>query len=187
MPVTHVSKVFAVKDCRVSKLTADVAGSAPTYGASVDVPGIKTVGIEGDMVTAELRGDNSRLDYSSAIGGVSASIEHAKLSLDVLNVLLGSAITDAGTTPNQTATLGIGSLDAPNYFRLQAVAVGADPIGGDVMFTLYKCVLDSFPELGLEEEDYRTSSFDVQCLPLLGTPANRLMDVSIRETTAALT
>lgn len=185
MPVTHVSKVFAVKDAKIAKLTADAAGAAPTYGASLDVPGIKSVTIGGDVTTAELRGDNQRLDFAAFLAGIELGFEYAKLSLDVLNVLLGSTIADAGVTPNQTATLGVKPTDAFSYFRFQAVAVGADPIAGDVLITIHKAILTEFPELGMAEEDYQTFSVGAAAVPILGT-GNAWIDVAIRETSAAL-
>lgn len=184
---TRVTKVFAVKDAKIARLTTDASGAAPVYAASVDVPGIKAVTISGDVFTAELRGDNTRLDYAAGLSGISVEFEHGKLSLDVLNVLLGSTVASAGTTPNRTETMSTKSTDTFNYFRFQAVSAGADPIAGDVLFTLHKCILTEFPEMGLAEEDYQTFTVAAAALPILGTPAGAWLDVQVRETTAALT
>jgi hypothetical protein len=120
---------------------------------------------------------------------VSATDEHAKLSLDALAVFLGGAVVDAGTTPNQTATYDlVGGSTAPSKptpFRLEGLSVSADTIGGAVKFTLHKCILDSLPEMGLAEEDYQTSSFDVATSPLLAT-GNKWMSVVLQETATAL-
>ncbi len=185
MPVSHVTKVFAVKDAKIARLTADATGTAPTYGPSIDVPGIKSVTIGGDVTTAELRGDNQRLDYAAFLAGITVSFEHAKLSLDALNVLLGSAIADAGLAPNQTATMSVKPTDAFGYFRFTAQAVAGDGIGSDVTITLHKCILTEFPELGMAEEDYQTFTVGGEALPILGT-GNAWLDVTIRETAVAL-
>ena len=186
MPLSHVSKVFGVKDAKIAKLTADPAGGTPTYASSVDVPGMKTVTIGGEISTAELRGDHSRLDFQSTLSGIEVEFEYAKLSLDALAVMLGGSVVDAGTTPNQTATFGITSASALNYFRFQAVAVGADSVGGDVLFTIHKAILTEFPEMGSEEEDYKTFSTTAAAVPILGT-GGAWMDVVLRETAVALT
>lgn len=185
MPISHVSKVFAVKDAKVEKLLTDPAGGTPTYAAAVDVPGIKAVTISGDVSSVELRGDNTKLDGDSTLAGVTVEFEYAKLSLDALNVFLGSTITDAGVAPNQTAMLGLRPTDQLNYFRFRAVSAAADTIGGDVLFTLHKVKLDSFPDLGLAEEDYQTFSVSGFAVPILGT-GQAWLDVTLRETTAAL-
>lgn len=190
MPISHVTKSFAVTDCKVAKLTADPAGGSPTYAASIDVPGIKKVTISGDVETKQLRGDNTKLDSDTVLTNITAEIEHAKISLDVLAMMLTQTVTDSGTTPNQIAALpifgggvGAGVKFAP--FRLEALSATADPVFGSVRFSLAKCILNSFPDMGLEEEDYKTSSFGVDCSPLIST--GLWITPSIYETTAALT
>lgn len=185
MALSHVSKVFAVKDAKIAKITADPSGGTTTLSTSVDVPGIKTVTIGGDITTSELRGDNTRLDYSAVLSGVSVDFEYAKLSLDALAVLLGPTVADSGTTPNQISTLSVTNSSTLNYFQFQALAAGADTVGGDVMITIYKAILSDFPEMGFEEEDYKTFKTAAQALPRLSD--GKWFDVSLRETTAALT
>lgn len=188
MPISHFTKVFAVTDAKVSKMTADPAGGTPTYATSIDVPGIKSVEISGDIDSKELRGDNALLDKDAVITNVSASVEHAKLSLDFLAATMGGAVVDAGVTPNQTATwdlVGGATPSKPVPFRLEARSASSDVIGGAVLFTLHKAILDSFPDMGLAEEDYRTSSFDVGTMPLLGT-GNKWLSVVHHETAPTL-
>lgn len=184
MPLSHVSKVFAIKDLKVFPLTADPAGGSPTYGTGVDVPGAKTLTITGDVNSVELRGDNTSLDRASALGTVDATIEFAKLSLDVLSAIISAATVDSGTTPNQLATWTLLGTSGLSYVGMTGNAVGADTITGDVMFSIYKAIPTSFPELGLAEEDYKTNSIDFGCVPLLAN--SKWIGTQLRETTAAL-
>ncbi len=172
MPVTHVSKVFAVRDCKIAKVTADPAGGSTTYATSIDVPGIKSVKIEGDVESKQLRGDNSLLDSDTVLTNVTATLANAKISLDALAMMLTQTVVDSGTTPNQKATLDIiggGFAGAVQFapFKLECISASADPIGGNVGFTLWKCVLASFPGLGLEEEDYKLGDFKTNAMPRL--------------------
>lgn len=185
MPVTHSTKVFAVTDAKLYPLTTDVAGAAPTYGAAIDVPGIKSVAITGSVESKELRGDNTLLDSDSVITGVAVAIEYAKLSLDVKAALMGGTVADSGVTPNQTATWDLLPTSKPKPFKLEAISASADPIGGAVKFALAKVVLDSFPEFGLAEEDYKTHSVSGKAMPTLGT-GTKWVTVTIMETAAAL-
>lgn len=187
MPLAHSSKVYAVSDCKISKMTADAAGGSATYATAVDVPGIKSLEIGGDINSSELRGDNARLDQVSTLGGVTVSVSHAKVSLDVLAVLLGSTAADSGTTPNMKSTLTLAQADTPQYFKIEGATPsnGSDFVGGDVHFVLYKCIITSFPELGLAEEDYRIVSFDAVAVPQLAT-GNKIMDVVFNETAASI-
>lgn len=183
MPVTHKTKVFAVKDARIAKLTADTAGAAPTYATAIDVPGIKSVSVSGDVTSVELRGDNKALDGDSFLSSVSVSFEYAKLDLDILAVLLGGTVTDAGVTPNQTATLTVQGDTTFSYFSFEAVSVSGDV--GDVRLFLPKCKLNEFPELGFEEEDYRTFEVSAAAFDPIGTGA--WFEYGVRETAALLT
>jgi hypothetical protein len=186
MPISRVSKVFAVKDAKIERMITDASGAAPTYAAAIDVPGIKSVTIGGDVTSVELRGDNTKLDGDSVLSGITVEFEYAKMSLDALNVFLGASITDTGVTPNQVASLSVKPTDVFNYFRFRAVSAGADTLTGDVLFTLHKCKLDSFPELGLAEEDYQTFTVSGFAVPILGT-GQPWLDVALRETSVALT
>ena len=172
MPLSHVTKVFAVSDCKVAKVLTDVAGGTTTYGTAIDVPGIKSVKIEGDVETKQLRGDNSLLDSDTVLTNVKATLQHAKLSLDVLAMMMTQTVTDSGTTPSQKSELDIiggGFAGAVRFapFKLVAVSATADPIGGNAGFTLWKAVLAGFPNMGLEEEDYRIGDFPVNAMPRL--------------------
>lgn len=167
MAQTTVTKVFAAKDCKLWPLTADPSGGSPTYGTGVDVPGLKTVAITGDVNTVELRGDNTRLDSSSSMTGITVAVEFAKLSLDVLSAIFNVATAATGTDPNSAATWTLLGTSGFSYVGMTAQAIGADPIGGDVIFSVYKMIPSSFPEMGLAEEDYKTSTVEFAASPLL--------------------
>lgn len=180
MPLTHVTKIFAVTDAKIAKLTADPAGGSPTYATAVDVPGIKSIKIEGDIDVKELRGDNQLLDKDAVIKNLKATIGHAKLSFDALGAMLSAAAVDAGTTPNQTVTWDLLGSSTRNYFSVSGVSLSSDVIGGNVSLKLHKCVLSSMPDLGFEEEDYQLSSFEVEAMPLLAN--NKWLSAVLNET-----
>ncbi|WP_369183329.1 phage tail protein [Streptomyces sp. Y1] len=185
--LSHATKLFSIVDCKITALTSDPAGGTATYAAtSVDVPGIKSLAISGNMQSKTLRGDNTLLDTSSYIDGVTAAAEHALMSLDVLAVLLGGAVTDSGTTPSQKSVWGLTSTSAPAYFKIEGVTPpgGSSLIGGDVHVTLWKCQLSKFPELGFQGDDYRIPKFEVSAVPLAST--GKWMDVTFNETAVAI-
>jgi hypothetical protein len=187
MPLNRTTKVFGVTHAQIEVLTADTAGTAPTYGTAIDLPGIKSVTITGDIETKQLRGDNTVLDEDSVLTGIGVSFETAKVSLDFLAAALTTpAIVDAGTTPAQTSTLNITNTSKLRPFRFKAIAAGADPVAGTVLMTLHKVVLSSFPELGMAEEDYKTAPVEGRAMPILGT-GGLWLSVQILETTPTLT
>jgi hypothetical protein len=185
LAVTHVSKIYAVEDCKIAKLTGD-SGASATYAAIIDVPGIKTVEIAGNIDTKELRGDNQLLDSNSTLTNITVNITHAKISLDVLPVILGGTTADSGSTPNQVATFDRLGTDTFDYFKLEAKTPtnGADPTGGDIHFILHKLMISSFPDMGHAEEDYRIVGFTATASPLVST--SKWITVKINETAAAI-
>ncbi len=186
MPLSHTSKIFAVVDAKIAAVTADPSGGTTTYGTLTDVPGIKSVSIGGDVSTVELRGDNQLLDANSTLTSVTLEFEYAKLNLDALDILVGGAVVDAGTTPNQTATYSLLGTDTLGYFRFVAKTPtgGADSVTGDVQFELFKCILTGFPEIGMAEEDYQTFTVSALAVPRLSD--SKWLRVASQETQTAL-
>lgn len=184
MPISHVTKVFAVSDIKIYPLTADPAGGSPTYGAGLDVPGAKTLTITGDIETKALRGDNALLDQASSLTNVQASMEFAKMSLDLLATWFANTVVDSGTTPNQKSVWQLLGTSGLGYFGIVGRAVGADVLTGSVEFQINKAILASFPEMGLEEEDYKTHSVEFATMPLLAN--SKWLNVTLAETAAAI-
>jgi hypothetical protein len=181
----HVSKWYGVKDAKIAKLTADPAGGSPTYATSIDVPGIKRIGIGGSMNNKELRGDNQLLDSNSVMTALTAQIEHAKLNLDAMAVMEGSTVTDSGTTPNQLATLSLTGAQTPNYFKVEAQVVSVDAGIADGHLILWKCILtDPLTGGAIAEEDYSLPTFAVKAIPLLSN--NKWRDIVLYETATAI-
>lgn len=184
MPISHETKWYGVNDAKIAKLTADPAGGAATYGTLIDVPGIKSVGITGDVNSVELRGDGKRLDQSSVLSGLSLTFEGAKQSIDVLVATVGGTVVDAGTGSTETVTYTLLGSDVMNYFKFEAQTLGVDTISGDGHLLLHKCILSSAPALGMAEEDYQTSSIEAVAMPLLST--DKLLTAVLNETAAAI-
>lgn len=185
MPISHVSKLFAVDDAKIAALTADPAGGTTTYGSLIDIPGIKNVGLAFDLNSVELRGDNGRMDSDSTLIGVTLSFEHAKISLDALAVFLGGTNTDGGTTPNMTGTFSRTSAQSLSYFKFEARTPvnGVDTTGGDAHLVIYKAKVTSY-SLGLAEENYQTFSAEAQGVFRIAD--SKLFDIVLNETAAAI-
>lgn len=188
MPLQRFTRVYGIKDAKIASLTADPAGGTPTYGALIDVPGIKTFEISGEIEVKKLRGDNGPLASNSAISNVQVAVTHAKISLDVLAAIIGGTVTDSGTTPAQKTQWDLTG-DSATFppFKLEGVTPpnGVDVIGGDLHVVLHKLTASTFPDLGFAEEDYRIASFTADADPLQGT-GNKWISVVMNETAAAI-
>ncbi|MEU9198850.1 phage tail protein [Streptomyces sp. NPDC048332] len=187
MPLQRFTQVYGIQDAKISPLLTDPASGTPTYGTAIDVPGIKTYEISGEIEVKTLRGDNKKLATNSALTNVQVAITHAKMSLDVLAAIIGGAVTDTGTTPAQKTSWGLTGANA-NFpaFKLEGVTPpnGVDLIGGDVHVVMHKLTCSAFPDLGFAEEDYRIASFTADADPLIST--DKWIDIVINETAAAI-
>ncbi|MFF7534873.1 phage tail protein [Streptomyces bobili] len=187
MPLQRFTRVYGIQDAKISALTADPASGTPTYGTAIDVPGIKTFEVSGDVEVKTLRGDNKKLATNSALSNVQVAVSHAKVSLDVLVAILGGEVTDSGTTPAQKSRWDLkGSTATFPAFKLEGVtpANGTDLIGGDFHVVLHKLTLSAFPDLGFAEEDYRIASFTADADPLTST--DDWISIVLNETAAAI-
>lgn len=187
MALQRFTRVYGIKDAKIAPLTADPAGGTPTYGALIDVPGIKTYEISGDVEVKKLRGDNTQLATNAAITNIQVSVTHAKMSLDVLAAIIGGTVTDSGTTPAQKTQWELTGDNATlPPFKLEGVTPpnGIDIVGGDVHVVMHKLTLSAFPELGFAEEDYRIASFTADADPLLSN--GKWISIPINETAAAI-
>ncbi|GGQ48812.1 phage tail protein [Streptomyces asoensis] len=187
MPLQRFTRVYGIKDAKIAPLTADPASGTPTYGALIDVPGIKTFEISGDVEVKKLRGDNTQLATNAAISNIQVAVSHAKMSLDVLAAIIGGTVTDSGTTPAQKTSWDLTDTTATlPPFKLEGVTPpnGIDIIGGDVHVVLHKLTLSAFPDLGFAEEDYRIASFTADADPLLSN--GKWISTVINETAVAI-
>ncbi|MFD6294517.1 phage tail protein [Streptomyces sp. NPDC060235] len=187
MPLQRFTRVYGIKDAKIAPLTTDPAAGSPTYGALIDVPGIKTFEISGDVEVKSLRGDNTKLATNSAITNIQVSVTHAKMSLDVLAAIIGGTVTDSGTTPAQKTGWDLTGANATMPpFKLEGVTPpnGVDIVGGDMHVVLHKLTLASFPDLGFAEEDYRIASFTANADPLLSS--DKWLSIVLNETAAAI-
>lgn len=150
MPIATVTKVLGINDMKISELLVD-SGATLTYDTSVDVPGITKLSLTPSYVEKELRGDEALLDTYQRLDAVEFSFDHVKVSLDVLEIISGGALTASGTTPNQKQTLTVLNSNTAKYFKLEGKINYTDLTGGDAHIILYKCKGQFKIELQTEE------------------------------------
>lgn len=184
MPISHNTRLYSVKDAKIYPMTADPEGGSPTYGSAIDLPYIREVGFDGDVATAEMRGDNGKSMKESTYGGATLSLEWGKLSLDAQAAIMGGTVTDAGTTPNQTATLAHKTTDALGHWKFEAQVGKGDIVGGDVHLICYKCIASGFATLGFTNEDFEAQTVEATCEGRIADDKD--WDVVIYETLTAL-
>lgn len=184
MAISHITKTYGVQDAKIAKLTADPSGGSATYATAIDVPGVKSITLSGNVANKELRGDNGLLDSDSTLTNVTGTINYAKADLDIMAALLGATVTDSGSGSTEVAKMAMARGDELGNFKIEAVAAKSDQVAGDVHLVLYKCVITGFPFTGFAEEDYATQSLPFATMPRLAD--DKWIDVVINETAAAI-
>jgi hypothetical protein len=168
-------------------MLTDPAGAATTYSASsTPVVGTKAVKVTGTVVSVDLRGDNTLLDTDTMLQGVALELDYAKLNLDVIAILLGGTVVDAGTTPSQTSVWTLPNPPTYNYIKLEARSMAADSVLGDFHILFPKVKLSDFPMMGLAEENYQLFNLKMKAVPPNGTPVG-WMTVTLNETAVVIT
>lgn len=185
MATSTVSLSYGVTDAKVAVITADPEGGSPTYASSVDIPGITKVNIKIALSKKVLRGDNKVLATQVIITGVTADVEFAKNSLDLLAAMLSGTVTTSGTTPNEVANWALTDTSTAQPFRLQAVNAAADPVNGNGFFELCRCILTGFDGLGAADDEFTTPKMTVDVVPLLSTGDWCIFEVHETATTLA--
>lgn len=186
MALPTVSKLLELKDVKITPLDSDPSGGAPSYGTPVDVPGIMKLSMAPDMLKKELSGDNQVLDVWSKVRAVKWTIQHAKLSLGALSVILGGSVTLAGVSPNQTQTYSLSASDDPKYFKIEGQVVYVDEGLGDAHFVLYKCKAETAPKWDVTDMsgDFAKVQGDGLAIPLLSN--GKMFDIVFNETAVAV-
>lgn len=184
MPLPGIMTVFGITDGVISRqLTDDANGS--TYDTAYQVPGIQQCGLDPEMLAKSLYGpDGTLVDVYSKVRGVSGTVSHGRISLQLLSVILGSQVEDSGTSPNQSKTLHMNWQDITGYFRIQIrMAYNSSLQGGDTHAVFYKCKIKSF-KLEFKNEDFATVSFTFDALPRYHD--GKIVDLIENETASAL-
>lgn len=186
MSAAHEAILFDVHDCKVYPLTADNTAS-PTYGAGVDVYGIAEVGIDPNLVSAELKGDGKIIAKKGSVDRLNVSATYGRLSGDVLEVLMDAEVSDPSATQARARLLaGVGL----PYFKMAFRISDADNGIEDVHVTLYKCQLTGGSLLGQSSDNFGQPTLEVEAIGLASTAANFLnlmADIDFYTTETALT
>jgi hypothetical protein len=182
--LAHSTVIRGISDAGLYPLTADTTGSL-TYGTKVDVVGIRQLTLTPELDQSEIDGDDVTIDSRAKLKKFSGKAKAAKIHLDVLSKLLGSTVTDSGSTPNQLATLTVAAADVIPKFKIAGQGSQVDTGLAAVTFTAYKCALTGGLELQLQTGDYLVFDFEFDAVFTTNTPS-KILDIVFQETLVAL-
>lgn len=165
MPVPQETVVYDVHDFKVYPLTADTGASA-TYGAAVDVPGIAEASMDPNFITAELKGDARIIAKKGRIDKMTVSATYGKISLAVLETVVGGDIDDDGEVSSTWTLLGDNSL---LYFKAEFKIEDVEEGLGDVHVVLHKCQLTGGTLITGATDEFGQPTLELEAIPLEST------------------
>lgn len=174
MTIAQETVVFDVHDFKVAPMLTDSTG-APTYGALVDVPGIAEVSLDPNFITAQLKGDAKVMARKGRVDAFNVSATYGKLSLPVLKVFLGGAITANGATDANWTLSGDNSLP---YFKAVFAINDLDVGLGSLHVTLWKAQLTGGRLLNGSSDNFGQPTATLTGIPSNADPA-KFVDVDI--------
>jgi hypothetical protein len=167
MAAATETALFDVDDFKVYALTDDT-GACPTYGAAVDVWGIAEVGLDPNVITAELKGDGKLLIKRGKIDRLKLSFTYGRLSLPAMAVMIGT--TTSAPSANQARGRLLANVQLPTFKAAFHVTDNDNGID-DVLVTLYKCQITGGTLLGQSTDNFGQPKFDLEAYGLLSTNA----------------
>lgn len=171
MPVSHETVVYDVHDAAVYAMLTDAAGASPTYGAKIDVPGIANVGVNPNIVSAELKGDARVMARKGRTDRLVFSATYGKLAGNVLGVILATVTSDiaaAGGVP-EYARMRLKSPASLPYFKIEFKIDDLDAGLGTLKVVLWKCQLTGGTLLTGATDAFSQPTFDAEAIALNGT------------------
>jgi hypothetical protein len=135
MPAATSTLVYDVEDFKVYPVLTDATGASPTFDTAVDVPGISQVTLDPNIVSAELKGDGGKvIGFKSRADRYTLSATYGKLSLDVLEVILGQA----STAVSNDFEMNLDTDELPKFRCAFQILDTSDDVGS-VTVDLYVC------------------------------------------------
>lgn len=147
MALTTVPLPFGLREVKIAAMTAE-----GTYAASVALPSARIFSFSESEDFEELRGDDKVIAIRGKGPAVEWELEEGGISLDAYKILVGGAIVDTGTTPNQKRTYTKLATDARPYFKVEGRAISDS--GGDFHVVLYKCRVDGDVEGAMNDGEF---------------------------------
>lgn len=184
MAASHETVLFDVDDFKVYPLVDDT-GASPVYGTAVDVPGIAEVGLDPNLLTAELKGDGGRvLAKRGKIDRFNFSATYGKLDLDALEVLIALQVEDFGSDAGEVARGRYKAGTQLPEFLAAFQVLDVEGSLGALTVVAYKCQVTGGTLLGQSTDEFGQPTVDFEATGLQSTDAewtDVMLDLTLEE------
>ena len=126
MALTGAVAPFGIRDIKLTTLPS---------GAQVDLPNSQKLSFTERLTSKDLKGDDAVVATSSFSEGLEWELEAGGIAIEAYALMTGRTVTQAGTTPNQTATMHATAGDVFPYFKIYGKVITD---AGDLHVKIYK-------------------------------------------------
>lgn len=157
MTLAHYSSAYGLVDVKVYP-----AASGGGWGTGVDVPKVVQLGLAANIGGKILEGDDTE-ELHSYVKGYAGKIAFNKLSLEVLEAILGGTLADSGVTPDQVVTFTYPAVATSlGFFKLEGQITKVDSGLSDAHMVLTNCkIKPGTYEITAKYDDYIACTFDI--------------------------
>lgn len=134
-----------------------------------------------NFLTAELKGDARIIAKKGRVDKMTVSATYGKISLDVLETVVGGTTSDPSASTARWRLLGDNSLP---YFKVEFKIEDVDTGLGDLHVVLYKCQLTGGTLITGQTDEFGQPTLELEAIP---TESNDLLaDVVLYDAVTAL-
>lgn len=174
---------FDVADAKIWPMVSDTIGSNATYGTGIDVPGVNSVTVAPEFISAVLKGDSKTLARRARIDSFAFTCGYSLLSVEVLGALWAAQVTTPATTTDAQVleVSGAGSLP---YFGFGFQILDAEVGVGSVNVYGLKVQVTGGNIFDQSTDSFGGRSFQCSAIPTFGD--NKMFRVKLHPTATPL-
>lgn len=170
-------RIFGIVDLKLSKLLTDVAGSAPTYDAPIDLPGVQSLKVSDNSSEIDGKGDEQICEVEYIDEKSEVSFECLYTPLEAMTIINGGEVVEG--TDDVTA-YGAGPNENGEYFKLEALTKDTKQ-----KITLYKVRGKMIPA-GASNAAFTNAAFKGTCIHTAGNVNGKPRRWSLTQSSVAM-
>lgn len=124
--------------------------STGSYGSAVDIPSVQLMGVDLQVVAAQLTGDDRITASASRVVGGEVRIRFGSVNMAALEVLIGNSATSSVGSPNEVKALKVTGGDNLPYFGIVGRALAEEGIGDFTVFFPKVRIMSNFTVATME-------------------------------------
>lgn len=152
-------RIFGIIDLKLSKILSDVAGSAPTYDAPIDLPGVQSLAISDNSSEVDGKGDEQICEVEFIDEKSDVTFNCLYTPMEAMSIVNGGEVVEGA---DDVTAYGPGPNENGEYFKLEALTKDKK-----LKIILYK-VRGRLVPAGATNAAYTNAAFKGSCIHTTG-------------------